>query len=178
MRRPCLLLGIALLGGIAGAQAQTADPCSGFDWSIGREQAWFLAPGLPHLASGATLPAEMPGAILDLSAEAQAGLPIPPSREPAPDTRGGMLRIPAPVMPGLYQITLSVSAWIDVSQDGATIRAPLATTMRPGCDGVVKSLRFQLGTQPVLILVSGAKADTIKIAVAPAERGDPVMSGK
>ncbi|MBX9934280.1 MAG: hypothetical protein K2Y56_22650 [Methylobacterium sp.] len=172
------LLATALLGGCAPAWAQGADPCGAFDWSIRREQAWFSAAGLPHLPSGATLPVEMPGATLDLSAEAQARLPIGPSREPKPDTRGGVLHVPAPVTPGLYQITLSENAWIDVSQDGTTIRAPLATTMRPGCDGVAKSLRFQLGTQPVLILVSGAGKETIKIAVAQAERDDPLMGGK
>ena len=71
--------------------------------------------------------------------------------------------------PGLYQVTVSDDAWIDVSQDGKTTRSPVANTMRPGCRIVAKSVRFQLGTAPITIVVSGAKADTIRIAVAPAE---------
>jgi hypothetical protein len=175
MRRFAAPLCVLLIGaGLAGARAQgpaapEPNACAGFDWPILREQAWFSAPGLPRLASGATLPAEMPGATLDLSTEAQARLPLTPTREPKPETRGGVLHVPAPVMPGLYQITLSENAWIDVSQDGTTVKPPVATTRGRGCPGVVKSLRFQLGTQPVLIAVSGAEVDAITIAVAPAE---------
>ena len=172
MRRRFIAPLCALVVGIGRVQAQAPaepDACAGFDWSVRREQVWFSAAGLPRLDSGATLPAEMPGATLDLSADAQARLPLAPSREPKPETRGGVLRVPAPLTPSLYQITLSENAWIDVSQDGTTTRPPVATTMRPGCPGVVKSLRFQLGTQPILIVVSGAKTDSISIAVAPAE---------
>lgn len=166
---------ILLIGaGMAGALAQSPaapepDACASFHWPVLREQAWFSAPGLPRLASGATLPAEMPGATLDLSTDAQARLPLTPSREPKPETRGGVLHVPAPVTPGLYQVTLSENAWIDVSQDGTTTKPPVATTRRRGCQGVVKSLRFQFGTSPVMIVVSGADVDAIMIAVAPAE---------
>lgn len=163
---------LVLLAGNGVARAQNPpapDPCASFDWSVRREQAWFSADGLPRLASGATLPPEMPGATLELSADAQARLPLKPSREPKPDTRGGLLKVSAPLMPGLYQITLSEKAWIDVSQDGTTTRPPVATTGRQGCAGVAKSLRFQLGTEPVVIMVSGATTDAIAIAVAPAE---------
>ena len=100
---------------------------------------------------------------------AGADLPLTPSREPKPGTFGGSLRIPPVVTPGLYQVTLSDNAWIDVSQDGATTRKPVASTMRPGCPGISKSVRFQFGTTPILVVVSGAKSDSIKIAVAPAE---------
>ena len=150
---------------------QVADPaaCTSFDWPILREQAWFEAHSLPRLDSGATLSAEMPGAVLALKPIAGADLPFTPSREPKPDTFGGTLRIPPVVTPGLYQVTLSDSAWIDVSQDGTTTRKPVASTMRPGCPGVSKSVRFQFGSIPILVVVSGAKSDSIKIAVSPAE---------
>ncbi|MCJ2130811.1 hypothetical protein [Methylobacterium sp. E-045] len=154
------------------ARAQTgSDPaaCTAFDWPILREQAWFEAPSLPRLESGSTLSAEMPGAVLALKPTAEADLPLPPSREPKPGTFGGSLKIPPVVTPGLYQVTLSDNAWIDVSQDATTTRKPVASTMRPGCPGVSKSVRFQFGTTPILIVVSGAKSDSIRIAVSPAE---------
>ncbi|MFD1299976.1 hypothetical protein [Methylobacterium marchantiae] len=177
MRRTLLILvGLALASGAnidpdrAWAQ-QAADPaaCTSFDWPVLREQAWFEAPSLPRLDSGATLSADMPGAVLALKPMAEADLPFTPSREPKPGTFGGTLQIPPVVTPGLYQVTLSDSAWIDVSQDGTTTRKPVASTMRPGCPGVSKSVRFQFGTTPILIAVSGAKSDSIRIAVAPAE---------
>lgn len=149
--------------------SRTADPCTAFAWSLLREQAWFEAHGLPRVASGATLSPDSPGAILALKPGAEAEFPVPPSREPGPGTFGGVLRFPAPTMPGLYQVTLSDEAWIDVSQDGKTTRPPIAHTGRSGCPGLRKSLRFQFGTNPVIIEVSGATGDTIKIAVAPVE---------
>lgn len=177
MRRMLPIIAGLVLASGAGLSAdrvwaqQDADPaaCTTFDWPILREQAWFEAPSLPRLDSGATLSAEMPGAVLALKPVAGADLPLTPSREPKPGTFGGSLRIPPVVTPGLYQVTLSDNAWIDVSQDGATTRKPVASTMRPGCPGVSKSVRFQFGTTPILVVVSGAKSDSIKIAVAPAE---------
>jgi hypothetical protein len=155
----------------AEAAPGSGDPaaCAGFDWSLLREQAWFAAPGLPQVASGGSLPEGMPGALLGLRPQAEVAPPFPPSREAKPGTYGGVLTVPAPVTPGLYQVTLSDGAWIDVSQDGTTPRPPVAHTMRPGCRSVAKSVRFQLGTTPITIVVSGAKADTIRIAVSPAE---------
>lgn len=151
-----------------GASADSA-ACTGFDWALLREQAWFAAPGLPQVASGGTLPVGMPGALLGLKPQAEVAPPFPPSREAKPGTYGGVLTVPAPVTPGLYQVTLSDRAWIDVSQDGKTPRSPVAHTMRPGCAVLAKSVRFQLGAVPITIVVSGAEADTIRIAVAPAE---------
>lgn len=155
----------------AEAVPDEADPaaCTGFDWPLLREQAWFGAPNLPRMESGGTLPAGMPGALLSLKPQADLAPPFPPTREPKPGTYGGVLTVPAPVMPGLYQVTLSAKAWIDVSQDGATPRPPLAHTAQPGCRGLAKSVRFQLGTAPLVVVISGARADTIRIAVAPAE---------
>lgn len=167
----------------AGAEAQeparsaepssgvSTDPaaCTGFDWSLLREQAWFSAPGLPQVASGGALRDGMPGALLGLRPQAEVAAPFPPTREAKPGTFGGVMTVSAPVTPGLYQVTVSDGAWIDVSQDGRTPRPPMAHTMRPGCRVVAKSVRFQLGAAPITIVVSGAKADTIRIAVAPAE---------
>ncbi len=157
------------LGVPASAQAPAPAACTGFAWPLLREQAWFSASSLPRLESGATLSATMPGALLALKPTDAADLPFPPSRSPAPGTYAGVLRLEAPMMPGAYQVTLSDRAWIDVSQDGKTTRPSGAHTQQPGCPDIAKSVRFQLGTAPVTVVVSGAKAEALKIAVAPAE---------
>lgn len=159
------------LGADASAQAPAPAPasCTGFAWPLLREQAWFAAPSLASVASGATLAPTMPGATLALKPADDADLPFPPSRPPAPGTYAGVLRLEAPLMPGLYQVTLSERAWIDVSQDDRTPRPAGAHTAQPGCPDIAKSVRFQLGTAPITVLVSGAKSRSIKIAVAPAE---------
>lgn len=172
MRWP-ILIAIGLALACAEAHAQTPLPggddaaCASFDWSLRREQAWFAAPGLPKLSSGGTLSSDMPGATLALRPQGEADFPFPPSREPKPGTYAGILNVPAVVTPGLYQVTLSEGAWIDVSQDGLTTRNPVSHTVRPGCATLGKSVRFQFGATPIMILVSGAKSDTIKISVAP-----------
>lgn len=147
-----------------------ADPaaCTQFDWSLLREQAWFSAGGLAHVASGGTLGA-MPAAILGLEPKDAVPLPFAPSREPRPDSFSGALHLDAPLAPGAYQVTVSNRAWIDLSQDGKTTRPATASTMRPGCPMLAKSVRFQLGTAPITIVVSDAASDAIRIAVAPVE---------
>ncbi|MEA1831470.1 hypothetical protein U8607_05175 [Methylobacterium durans] len=174
MRRAAAI-GLALLAVAGDARAQEAGSagippaCTAFDWSLMRELAWFSASSLAELASGATVAPDMPGAVLKLRPDAEVAFPVPPSRAPAPGTYGGILRFPALTMPGLYQVTLSEEAWIDVSQDGQSTRPPTAFTVRPDCPTIRKSVRYQFGTTPILIEVSGAKRDTIRIAIAPAE---------
>lgn len=175
----CALL--ALLPACAGAQEAAPVPaapvpaapvpaaCTAFDWPLMREMAWFEAPSLARLSSGDALPGAMPGAVLALKPSEEVAFPVPPSRKPAAGSFGGVLTVPAPTRPGLYQITLSDEAWLDVSQDGRSTLRPTAHTGKRDCPGLRKSLRFQLGTQPVTIEISNAKADGIKIAVAPAE---------
>ncbi|MER2265666.1 hypothetical protein [Methylobacterium oxalidis] len=167
-----LLAALSVTVSAARAQGEAAPippACTAFDWSLMRELAWFSAPGLGEVASGATVAADMPGAVLKLRPDAEVEFPVPPSKEPAPGTYGGILRFPALTTPGLYQVTLSEDAWIDVSQDGKTARPPTAFTVKRDCPTIRKSVRYQFGTTPILIEVSGAKRDAIKIAIAPAE---------
>lgn len=174
---PAGLALLALLPGSGLAQDAAPPPaaqsipaaCTAFDWPLLREMAWFDAPGLARVQSGDTVPGAMPGAVLALKPVDAIAFPVPPSRKPSPGSFGGVLTVPAPTAPGLYQITLSDEAWIDVSQDGQTTRKPTAHTGKRDCPGLRKSLRYQLGTQPVTIEISNARAESIKIAIAPAE---------
>ncbi|MCJ2035636.1 hypothetical protein [Methylobacterium sp. J-068] len=180
MRRAAAIAVLAIAATAARAQnagtptsgtLPAADPaaCTQFDWSLLREQAWFSAAGLPRVESGGTLASAMPAALLGLKPQAQVAPPVAPSREPKPGTYGGVLHVEAPLSPGAYQVTLSNPAWIDVSQDGRTTRPVSARTARTGCPMLAKSVRVQLGTAPITIVVSNAASDAIRIAVAPAE---------
>ncbi|PIU04129.1 MAG: hypothetical protein COT28_19085 [Methylobacterium sp. CG08_land_8_20_14_0_20_71_15] len=153
------------------ASADRAVPaaCTAFAWPLLRELAWFEAPGLPRKASGDTLPAEMPAAVLALKPTGEVAYPVPPSRPPAADSYGGILMLEAPPSAGIYQVTLSDEAWLDVSQDGRSGLSPVSHTGKRDCPGLRKSLRFQLGSGRVVIAISGAKSDSIRVAVAPAE---------
>jgi hypothetical protein len=78
-----------------------------------------------------------------------------------------LVRFPALPKPGIYQITLSEDAWIDVIQNGRYARS-VGSTGRSDCPGLRKSLRLDLDAAPFTLQVSGVSADAIAIAIGPA----------
>jgi hypothetical protein len=66
--------------------------------------------------------------------------------------------------PATYRITLSQGAWIDVFQDGHEVKSS-AFSGATGCDGVRKSVKFELAAAPFIIEISGTTARVIAIAV-------------
>lgn len=81
---------------------------------------------------------------------------------------GGAFRLPAPDAAGVFQVSLSGEAWIDVVQNGARLKSSAFTGKR-GCDGLRKSVRFELTTAPALIRISGASATSLKLVVTRGE---------
>jgi len=160
---------LVVLGLLASPALAQEPPACAFDWPLRREQAWFEASALPRVETGATLPADQPGAVLALKPVAEVEFPFPPSREPSPGSYAGYVRLPAPVSAGLYQVTISGNGWLDVSQEPDGPRPSVAHTGNRNCPSLRKSLRFQLASKPVVIVISGAGAETIKVAFAPAE---------
>jgi hypothetical protein len=75
-----------------------------------------------------------------------------------------MVRLPALPKPGIYQITLSDDAWIDVIQNGRYARS-VGSTGRSDCPGVRKSVRLDLDASPVVLQVSGVAPDTIAVTI-------------
>jgi hypothetical protein len=94
---------------------------------------------------------------------------MPPERKPRTEQwHGGMVRLPALPKPGIYQITLSDEAWIDVIQDGRYARS-VGSTGRGDCPGVRKSVRLDLGEEPPVLQVSGVAQDTIAVTIGLAQ---------
>ena len=89
--------------------------------------------------------------------------PSPPEK-PATRGWGGFLLFPSPEKPGLYQITLSDNAWIDVIQADARVPAQ-AHSGRPDCAAMRKSVRFELTAAPMTLQFSGTPNDTVKVAI-------------
>lgn len=163
--------GLALIALMAALQTGPAlaetTACKPFKWSLTREQGWFQA-SPPTLASGGTLAKVDGAADLQLSPVADLKFPITTGRKPATGTFGALLTLPPIEKAGLYQVTLSDEGWIDVVQAGATVKYSAATGQK-ACAGLRKSVRFNLAAGPVSLQISGVKAQTIKLAVAPAE---------
>ena len=144
-----------------------AAACDHFAWPIGREKAWFAAK-LPAAHSGERVAKSDEGILLALKPTKTFNFFLRPERKPSPDSFSGNFVIFGVAAPGLYQITLSDEAWIDVFENGARLKST-AFTGDKDCAGVRKSARFELTPgAPITIQISNSAKDQIKVAIAPA----------
>src|ERR1700730_16450763 len=151
----------------APALAQEPVGCDKFKWPLDKERATLTGTDLPKVVSGSRVAFAIPSAtIVALVPLADAKLPAPPERAPkSPDTFAGFFEAPAPKQPGSYKITLSAEGWIDVAQWGNAVKSA-AFSGALGCEGIRKSVKFDLAATPFTVELSGVKADTIKLAIA------------
>ena len=161
-----LALSIALTL-IVATPAFAADPvgCDKFKWPMDKELAALNAPSLPKLATGAEAPSPPTAVTVALRPAADAVLPKPPERPQKPDTRAGFLRGNVGSA-GLYTVTISDYAWIDVIQNDAYLK-PKGFSGVTGCTGARKSVRFDLAAGPVTIQISGVAKEAINVALTP-----------
>lgn len=165
MRAP-LILALTLL---AATSAGAAEPsgCDKFKWPIERDRAALTAPDRAALASGGALTAASGKAVtLGLKPLGEANLPSPPERKQADDSFGGFVSVAAPAQAGSYTISLSAAAWVDVTQDGKNLK-PAAFSGATDCDGIRKTMKFDLAAKPLTLQISGVKADKIDLLVQP-----------
>jgi hypothetical protein len=155
-------IGLAAIGCLLGLATARAD-CDHFKWSVANERTWF--------ASAQPLPAE--GGAADVGAgyavtlAKDVKLPVAPEREPKPDTFAAVLTAPK-LEAGLYQITLSEEAWIDVAQDGKLVKSSDFSGQRD-CPGVRKTVRFPLAAGAAAIEISNANVSQVKFAISPSK---------
>ncbi len=90
-----------------------------------------------------------------------------PERAPAAGSYAAVLNVPK-LDAGLYQVTVSAEAWIDVAQNGALVKSS-AFSGQHDCDGVRKSVRFPLAAGPATLEISNAHADHIMVAISPSK---------
>lgn len=134
--------------------------CEAFKWPIAREQALFPAAQAAQSGSAMTV-----GQAVDFKLEPADAVPfeVPPERAPAAGTFGATASVTVPPE-GELQITLSGEAWIDIVQDGHAVKSAGFSGVKT-CPGIRKSLRFKLAAGPAAIQLSGAKDESIKVAV-------------
>ena len=159
-------LALALLA--VAAEAEEPAACSQFKWPLAAERAWFEGGKLDEHRSGAAAGDLAPGAFaLVLSPSAEVSFVLPPEGKPRPDKPlGAILSFATVVAPGIYQVTLSDEAWIDIIQDGA-YRPSLEFSGVHGCPGMRKSVRFHFKQAPLVLQLSGASAASLKVAIRP-----------
>jgi hypothetical protein len=167
--RISLLVALALLGAVPAWAAEEPSGCDKFKWGIERERAALTAPDRLKLASGAELAALAPQAVtLALRSPAEAKLPTPPERAPKDGTFAGFASIKTAPKAGLYSISLSSGGWVDLVQDGHFLK-PKAHSGATDCDGIRKTMKYELSASPFVLQVSGTKEDSVSIAILPTE---------
>jgi len=67
---------------------------------------------------------------------------------------------------GVYTVSLSAAAWIDVIQDGAILK-PLAFSGAQDCPHIRKTLKYQLAPQGAVIQISNVAGSEISVVVMP-----------
>ena len=146
------------------------DGCGKFAWPLAREQALFAAADKASVNAGAVLAAIPKTAfVVHLQPGAQAVFAMPPERRPQSERWfGGAIHFPALDKPGIYQVTLSEEAWIDVVQDNRYARS-VGSTGRGDCPGLRKSVRLDLAAAPFVLQISGVASESVVVAVGARE---------
>jgi hypothetical protein len=157
-----------LIGATSALAAEEPSGCDKFKWPIERERAALTAPDRAKLASGSEQAALPSSAItLGLVVPSEAKLPTPPERAPKDGTFAGFTSIKS-AKAGLYTISLSTGAWVDVVQDGHFVK-PVAFSGATDCDGIRKTMKYELSAQPLVLQVSGSRDNSLSIAILPAQ---------
>jgi hypothetical protein len=161
---------LLLIAGAAPAfAAQEPSGCDKFKWPIEHERAVLTAPDRAKLNSGTELPAlPSTGITLALLATAEARLPTPPQRAPKEGTLAGFASFKGAPKAGIYTVSLSEGAWVDVVQDGHFLK-PKAVSGATDCEGIRKTMKYELSDRPFVLQISGSKEGSISIAILPSE---------
>ncbi|QXX76563.1 hypothetical protein MHY1_p00085 (plasmid) [Methylovirgula sp. HY1] len=152
----CFIILMMLLS-IMPALAQEPVGCDKFKWPLAQERALLAKPA--RIVSGAAMPHPLQTAVkLALMPFREAKLPVAPSHRPKlANFYAGFLQVAAVAKAGIYRITLSHPAWIDVIQSGRILKSS-GFTGAAGCDGLAKSVTFDLAAAPFIIEISGSAA--------------------
>jgi hypothetical protein len=147
--------------------AQEPVGCDKFKWPVEREATALRSSDLKTVASGSDIAALPFAAKITLKTPKDAALPTPPERAPKDGTFAGFVSSKG-VAAGVYSISLSAPAWLDVVQNGQFLKAKSFSGVQ-GCDGIRKVVKFELTGQPFTLQISAVAADSISVAVMPSQ---------
>jgi hypothetical protein len=158
-----VLVGCAIA---APAGAQEPAGCNKFKWPIEQERSLLTIKALTT-ASGSTLTSTLPVAVtVTLVPLADAKLPVAPERTPRlPASFAGFIQVAAPAREGIYKISLSSEAWIDLVQAGHLLKS-VSFSGATGCEGIRKSVKFDLKAEPFAVQLSNVPGNSIGVAVS------------
>jgi hypothetical protein len=163
--------GLALIAFAASARAEDMAWCKSFAWPVDADRAAFESPKLESVGTGAARgPWKEQAFMLKLAPQESVSFAHRPSGRYHAKGKvfGGTVSFDPPEQAGRYYVTLSSDGWIDVVQNGAGIRSDAHTGAKE-CPGLRKSVRFPVGSFPIVLQLSGVTTDTIKVGIRPAQ---------
>src|SRR5580692_10361611 len=167
--RKSLFVALTLLAAAPAFAAEEPSGCDKFKWNIDHARAALTAPDRTKLNSGSELAALPATAVtIALVAPADAKLPTPPERAPKDGTFAGFAKFSGVPKAGSYTISLSKGAWIDLVQDGHFLK-PTAFSGATDCEGIRKTVKLDLSATPFVLQISGARENSLSIAIEPSE---------
>lgn len=147
--------------------AQEPVGCDKFKWPVERETTALRSSDLKTIVSGSDIAALPFVAKIALKAPKDTAPPTPPERAPKDGTFAGFVSSKG-VAAGVYSISLSAPAWLDVVQNGQFLKVRSFSGVQ-GCDAIRKVVKFELTGQPFTLQISGVAADSISVAVMPSD---------
>ena len=125
-RFPRVFVFVCALAVPLSADAAETGGCETFAWPLATELQWLKASDSEALTSGAKLASPPVKAIaLALLPINNVSFPVAPTGKPKGDaatTYGGVVTFDGGAEAGLYQVTLASAGWIDVMQNGKTLK--------------------------------------------------------
>lgn len=166
-----LLAGAMALAGSPSFAAGTGG-CESFDFPLTTELQWMKADAVSNITSGATLAAPPTGAVaVTLEPTGQVKFAVPPTgkaKNKPEDSFAGLVTVSGVTEAGLYQVSLSGPGWVDVIQNGVALKSG-AHTGKSDCEGLRKSVRFDLAAGPITIQLSDVPASQIRVTIRKAD---------
>ena len=161
---------LAALGSACGVAPQHAraasreSECDEIAWPVSRDLDAFASKDLSKRPSGARLRQIDRAVELSLKSSDQIELFMRPAVALDGRRYSGAVTFFGVPRPGLYQVTLSEPAEVEVFENGMRLK-PLESARAQNCPGVAQSARYQLAPGDlVLVEIINAPQSTIKVA--------------
>jgi hypothetical protein len=160
---------VVILGWLFAAPAHAQEPvgCDKFKWPLDQERSLLTSGKAAAVASGSSVTSQIPVAVtVNLAPFADAKLAVTPERAPRlPTSFAGFIQVAAPTHDGTYKISLSSEAWIDVVQAGHSLKS-VAFSGATGCEGIRKSVKFDLKAEPFAVQLTNVPNNSIGVAIS------------
>jgi len=161
---------VLLTAGGAAVAVDPQDPCAHFAWNVSRELALFASKASNASAGRDKTQAPLIPAgqlyELSLSPQGQVTFPMAPAKKGLADgAYAGLVQVSIPSA-GLYRVSLDGPFWIDVIAEGKLL-ASTDFTGNHECKSLRKLVEFQLPAGKVLVQLTGAPRDRVRLTVTP-----------